>query len=470
MNEYNLCYSLDNNYAEQFCVSAVSVLKNSLPDDNINFYILDGGLSDENKQKIELLKNIKSFNIEYFKINNADFAVCPMLKDKDSHYSDYHVTLPTYYRFKLPELLPQKSKVLYLDCDVIIRSDLNKLYNTDLTDKAAGMILDVESKKEAARLHLEHYFNAGVMLINLDFWRKHNVPQKFFDFAQTNKSIILWQDQDIINSVLNDDIKSVDKFWNYQYFLYDEVNPQDLSDAKILHLSGRFKPWLMPFEHPVYECYYYYLSFTPFVYKITEYRNNSFGKRLKNNIGGSATNILINATDEDLKLVYEEVNKVYNYTAENVAVVTKRFDEEIPKIYSYINKAIETRINETADSIYNNVNLAIEDKIQVTGKESYKNINKAIETRINEMVDVLYDNVNKMMTSRIQETTDSIYDNINKAIEAKTREVFPLVYDYINEAIEKKNNEINLIYEEITKNYKYTEKLVEQLKNELTAK
>ena len=98
MQNYNICFSLDSKYTEQFCVSAVSILKNSNINDNINFYILDGGLTEKDKTDIELLKNIKDFSIEYLQIDEKDFKDCPLLKEKGDKHKDYHVTLPTYFR------------------------------------------------------------------------------------------------------------------------------------------------------------------------------------------------------------------------------------------------------------------------------------------------------------------------------------------------------------------------------------
>mgnify|MGYP003295232784 CR=1 FL=1 len=128
MQEYNICYSLDSNYAEQLAVSITSILKNADITDNINFYILDGGLTIEDKSKIELLKNIKNFSIHYISVNAEDFQYCPLLVEKNDEHKDYHVTLPTYFRFKLVEFLPDLSKVLYLDCDVIVRTSLKELF------------------------------------------------------------------------------------------------------------------------------------------------------------------------------------------------------------------------------------------------------------------------------------------------------------------------------------------------------
>ncbi len=430
MSEYNICYSLDKNYIEQFSVSLVSILKNASVKDNINIYVLDGGLKKSDKSDIELLKNIKNFNIEYIKMEVKDFSSCPMLKDNNKHYKNYHVTLPTYFRFLLPEVLPKVDKILYLDCDVIVRTSLEELFNTDIKNSPAAMVLDVETKKESERLNIKKYFNAGVMLINLGYWRKNAISAELFEFGKKHKDIILWQDQDIINCVLDGKIKELDEKWNYQFFLYNNIKAKSLTNASILHLSGRFKPWLMPFEHPVYDCYYYYLTYTKYAPKILEYRQNSFGKSLKNNIGGTTTNILINATDEDLKKLYSEVNKIYGFTNESFEYLKKLFDEEVSQIYTYVNEALEKKVQEVSIEIYDNINEAIEEKTQ--------------------------------------QVFPKVYDYLNEAIEEKTQQVFPKVYDYLNEAIEKKNNEINLIYEEISKNYKYTEKIVAELRDELT--
>ena len=152
MQEYNICYSLDSNYSEQLAVSITSILKNADIDDNINVYILDGGLSLEDKNKIELLKNIKEFNIKYISVLGEDFSKCPLLVDKDEKYKDYHVTLPTYFRFKLPELLPALDKVLFLDCDIIVKTSLKELFSVSLDNSAVAMVLDADMERETKSL------------------------------------------------------------------------------------------------------------------------------------------------------------------------------------------------------------------------------------------------------------------------------------------------------------------------------
>lgn len=309
MEKYNICFSLDSNYVEQFVVSATSILKNAKADENICLYILDGGLTKTHKEYIEQLKEIKPFEINYIQMDNSEFKNCPMLCDMNKKFDDYHVTVPTYYRFKLAEVLPKIDKILYLDCDVIVKTSLKEIFDINLDDFSLAMIKDVNWENEAKRLNLNNYFNAGVMLINLDFWRKNDIQKKLFEFAQNNKDIILWQDQDVINCVLKDSIKELPNKYNYQYFLYKEPDFEEYQNCSILHMAGAFKPWLKPLNHFIYDEYYFYLSFTPFKNKIIEYKCKSFGKYLKNNVGYSFDNIMFVADEFELAIQAEEVYK-----------------------------------------------------------------------------------------------------------------------------------------------------------------
>ena len=426
MQNYNICFSLDSKYTEQFCVSAVSILKNANADDNINFYILDGGLTENDKTNIELLKNIKDFSIEYLQINEKDFKDCPMLKEKSDEHKDYHVTLPTYFRFKLPELLPKLDKVLYLDCDVIVRTSLKELFAVSLKDKAVAMVEDVESKRESERLAIKKYFNAGVMLINLDYWRKNNVSTLLFEYAKNNKKKILWQDQDVINAVLEGKIKSISLKWNYQYFLYNKINEQDLVECSILHLAGRFKPWLIPFEHFIYECYYYFLALTPFKNRIMNYKQKARGKFLKNDIGGTETNILLQVSNEDVQKLYGEINKNYDY-------VNKISSETTSKL-ELINKDIVT---------------------------TFESVNSVTDVKISKV----YEEITKNY-----EYTNELVDGIKVEKESLQADIDTKVAQSAEEVTVATDEKITKVYEEITKNYEYTNELRDSSKIELDKK
>lgn len=256
----NITFSTDDNFSKQLMVTIASILKNSNLDDEFNFYILDGGISVDNKNRIEKLKKIKNFKIEYLKINEDEFKNFPIYG---------HFKIPTYYRIKLPFLL-NLDKILYLDCDIIVKKSLKALYNQELGDCYAICVEDFLSdfdfmKKHKKSLSLEKYFNAGVLLLNLKKMRRENIEEKCFDFVKNNSSSIKYVDQCILNKIFNLKVKFVENIWNFQY--NNKIN--DISkkydkckkDIVILHFASPYKPWNNPLGHKLAFDWYYYLSF-----------------------------------------------------------------------------------------------------------------------------------------------------------------------------------------------------------------
>ena len=476
MLEYHICYSLDSKYAEQLAVSVTSIIKNSTEQEHINFYILDGGLTDEDKNKIEDLKRIKDFNLQYITVNPQDFTDCPMLKDKSSEFENYHVTIPTYFRFKLPSYLPNLNRVLYLDCDVIITKSLKELYETELEDYACAMVPDVESEQEAERLKISKYFNAGVMLINLDYWRSNNIGNKLFGYAKANKDNILWQDQDIINVVLDGKIKELDNIWNFQYFQYDEVDRKKLQECNIFHLAGRFKPWIMSFEHAVYDLYYDYLSYTSWKNKIVEYKLQSSGKHLKDNIGGKKTNIVVMTTDKDLQDTYKDLNNAYSYVNTLEKTISAETDTKLSQMYEEIKKTYDFVKTQIDDSEFKTSQEADEKISQIYDeiKKSYSYVQERIhdsefktEQEANEKIAQVYDEIKKsydFIKDSIKDSEFKTEQESNEKIE-KVYDEIKKSYDFIENSIkdsefkteQEANEKIEKVYDEIKKSYEFIE-------------
>lgn len=497
--QYNICYSFDSNYVEQFMVSVVSLLVNADKNEFFDIFVLDSGLTKTDKAVIEnLKKSYKNFSLKYLSVNEKDFKNCPLLKEKSREFKHYHVTLPTYFRFKLPSILGKINSVLYLDCDVIIRGSLKDLFSIDLKNTAAAMVKDVESDSEAKRLGLKNYFNAGVMLINLDYWRKNKIEDNLFEYTKTHTDEIKWQDQDILNCVLNENIKAIDTKWNYQYFLYDEVNTNDLNEAEILHLSGRFKPWLLPFEHPIYDIYYSYLYETPFFKKAAEYKLKSIGRFIKNNTGGRETNILLNATNDDVNKVFEAIDKLYQYANNLEQTILQKTDEKIKEIYnetqknySYIDsvreevkKEIEFNITQETDKkaeeLYKEIksNYAYIDSVRDEIKKDIEfNITQETDKKAEELyeaieksylyVDKVRDEIKKEMVFKLSKDTDKKIDNLYKEIKKSYAYVDEVRKDSEFETEKNTDEKITKLYQEITKNYKYVDKIRDEIKKEI---
>lgn len=261
MTDIKITLSSDNNYAQHLCVTLASILANKADDDKISAYILDGGISQKNKSKILKLLNKYEFDIKFIEIDKNLHKKFPVGKKN-------HVTLATYYRLLLAELCPNIDKLLYLDVDIIVKSSLQELYNTNIETYYIAGIADSQETINASRLKIQNYCNAGVLLLNLKKWREENITKKFFDWMLENENIILLHDQDVINCVLQNGMLKVDGCWNVQISKYDTSKKfvKILSSAKIIHYIGKHKPWNTDFKQLDKKDYFKYL-------KLTEYKN-----------------------------------------------------------------------------------------------------------------------------------------------------------------------------------------------------
>lgn len=255
----NIAFSCNNNWVDKLAVTLVSILKHSNVMDNYKFFVLDGGITQENKQKLAKIKSKTKFEIEYLKVNREIFSNVPL---------NNFFTIETYFRLKLPTLV-NVDKLLYLDVDIAIRKNISNLYNTELKNYYAAAVIDESSYyKKLHKLSVNRYFNAGVLLLNLKKIREDNLEEKFFDFIKYNSDKICWVDQCVLNAVFNENVKFLGRIYNFQHsdFLPDtDKKYKELkNDVVIIHFVTVRKPW--NFEKSlnfVLEYYYYYFQ-TPF--------------------------------------------------------------------------------------------------------------------------------------------------------------------------------------------------------------
>ena len=279
--DINICFSSDNNYVQHLGVAIASILVKSSIHDNYNFYIMDGGIDDKNKQKLEALKSIRNFNISYTPTSDEDFKNCPM-----TNYVNY-ITLPTYYRFKIPTYFKNVEKMLYMDCDMIVMDDIAPLFETNIDNYYVAAVPEVYNHHHKERLDFnpeEYYFNAGLLLINNKKWQEDNIEQKLFEYALNPKHEIIYQDQDILNEVLKSKVLYLDLKWNLQhdalfsaesYIYHVEERLEALKNPYIIHFTHKLKPWIVGCNNPFRKEYVKYL-------KMTQWKNYVFKLLLAN--------------------------------------------------------------------------------------------------------------------------------------------------------------------------------------------
>ena len=194
-----------------------------------------------------------------------------------------HITSTAYFKLLIGELLPvDMHRVLYIDADIIVRGDLEELWNYYLDDSVIGAVEDsnMQFKETLGLRPNEPYFNSGVLLVDLDQWRADCVGPRARDFALSHPDRITYADQCALNWILRDRWKPLPERWNLQTASLARTVKgarRQAKTAQIVHFSGPCKPWLYMTRHPVKREYLAYLSLTEWKnYKYPDYFIRNF--------------------------------------------------------------------------------------------------------------------------------------------------------------------------------------------------
>lgn len=274
MNHFVFC--INDNWSIPAGVLIESILYYN-KNEKFTFHIITKSLS---KKSLTAFNKIQTENpdaiINPLFINDDNFKTLP-IREND------HVTIETYFRLLLPDLLDKSiSKILYLDCDILCTGKITDLFNTDISDYACAMSPDTCYSNIEVFNRLDYpyengYFCAGVMLFNLDYWRKNDIGKKCIEYLNTEADKCLWHDQDAINKILNGKIKQIHPKYNilpgfyyilpmnknifqknklFKVFIKKELW-NDIIEAVnspvLVHFSGTVKPWHKAYyEKPFY--------------------------------------------------------------------------------------------------------------------------------------------------------------------------------------------------------------------------
>lgn len=261
MNEIiNLCFLADDNYIMQTCVALNSLYLNKSNNTRYKIHLILNSGSDENIKRIKKLES-DSFKINIIKINKID----EFFKFNIEEISASSTAICKFY---IPQILNELDKVIYIDGDVIISSDLSELYNIDIKNNYIGAVKDTCGlSRSLYKLFKKNifYFNSGVMIMNLKKMRNDNISEKLMDYRINGYNQLM--DQDALNYVLRNKVYELPFIYNTQLCCIEDVkrfdekkqmavlkkyfninypisNFQDIvNKAKILHYSGSLKPW-----------------------------------------------------------------------------------------------------------------------------------------------------------------------------------------------------------------------------------
>jgi lipopolysaccharide biosynthesis glycosyltransferase len=262
-------YCIDGAFWQHMAVSIASLLDNS-PQNEFRIFVVSANEMDAaDVSKLRSMIEAKNSHLEALVYSQAtNYQHLP---------THSHLTFAMYLRLFMTEYLdPSIEKILYLDSDIIICSDIQELWSLPLGDSYIGAAPEPYNRRQREPLGFsstDFYVNSGVMLVNLKRWRADQVLPRLLDFAEKNQEIIYSPDQDIINSVFRGRISDIGYEWNWQA-LFPRFSPAELGldretfaqlrrTPKLVHFTSAYKPWFYRWQPHYKEIYYKYLAQTP---------------------------------------------------------------------------------------------------------------------------------------------------------------------------------------------------------------
>jgi lipopolysaccharide biosynthesis glycosyltransferase len=144
------------------------------------------------------------------------------------------------YRYFMADLLPGYSKAVYLDIDLIVTRDISPLLNFKLNNPI-GVFVEMQMDfPDNVQYKDSAYFNSGVMVVDLDYWRENEISKKLIELS---KRVTMWTgagDQDVLNILFRNNFTSMPVNFNYLINMYKNL---DIRDPLIVHWAGKTKPW-----------------------------------------------------------------------------------------------------------------------------------------------------------------------------------------------------------------------------------
>lgn len=240
----------DDNFAMPCGVCMLSILENNDPSE-IEFFILCDKVSKESKRKLVSTAQSRGAFIKLIDVEDSLF---------DNLKVSPHFPKSIYYRYLFPDILREEEKLLYLDCDILVRGSLTDLWNVDLFGYSCGVIQDqaADDIRIYNRLQIpkdSKYFNSGVILFNLEYWRLNNIMEKCIGFISDYPDKCVYPDQDALNVILLGAVRHLSFGYNFQTELLKDESElildrsvwNNVKESKvnpvIFHFTGRCKPW-----------------------------------------------------------------------------------------------------------------------------------------------------------------------------------------------------------------------------------
>lgn len=261
----------DDGFAQHCGVMLCSLFENN-KEHEVVAHVIESGLSGDNKSRLEQVAKRTGQTLQFHRLAEGAAKDC-LLHERSA------VTEAAYYRLFVASLIDDETieRVVYLDCDMIVRKDLSPLFRLDMSTATIAAVRDINSPMHWEQAEFigfaydDVYFNSGLLVINLRRWRAAGVEAVLLK-ESTRRRRIFFPDQDVLNKVFRRQWTELPPRWNRFHLVnYSKIHfrrPQDeneyIYDPAIVHFaSNAARPWMHLGGVPFADEYDRYAALTP---------------------------------------------------------------------------------------------------------------------------------------------------------------------------------------------------------------
>lgn len=279
-NTLYIAYGSDDNYAKYLGISMLSLFEHNTAFEEIVVFVLDCGISDENRERLSSIASAWRRQIRFINMTDA-------IGSLNLNLGAHKIAIASYARLFLASILPEScDRVLYIDCDTLIKDSLAELWATEFDN---ALIAGAQDTVDSYFLNViglpkgTKYVNAGILLINLKAWRDENIQSHFMDMISKFGGNVPHHDQGTINAVcgerrvivpirynLTSNIYSFTAATIQKIYFLDEYYTQHELDAAmqnpaIVHFTTGLlgRPWEEASTHPEQKAFWDTVAKTP---------------------------------------------------------------------------------------------------------------------------------------------------------------------------------------------------------------
>lgn len=241
--ERHIAFCCDDNYIIPACIMLESLMKKNK---DIRF-IAHTFTDDLSESSIETLNNTLTAGGSELVPHMLPEHAKELIQDAPTLQ---HISIATYYRLFLPYVIEASvRKVLYLDCDILVRRSVRGLFRKTKPETVILGASDINEEDHADRIGVDVYVNTGILTMDMiGIRRMYTMESMAEEIAKimSQPMKILLGDQDIINLLFAGHIEKVSNIYNFQRLIHKAYclkHPALVKKTVIAHFITRDKPW-----------------------------------------------------------------------------------------------------------------------------------------------------------------------------------------------------------------------------------